>query len=462
MEIDYLKSLGIGSGLDTVELVNAIVEAERAPQLAALNRRAGEVEVKISGTAQLKSALQNLQTAFSSLNDASEFNFLGIENGSSGAVTPTLIDSAAKGSHTLRIDQLATRSTFVSAEQSSTTADLNNGSAATFSFNVGSGATQTVSLEAGDVSLTALRDGINDLDAGVTARIVEVSAGSYRLFLESDQTGSDSEITVSTDLFDIAQNQKQVGVDAELLYNGVAVTRSSNQIADLIQGVNLSLTATTASSFTLNFTQDTASAKDAVVSLVDAFNEFNGVMKELTATPSEDSAGGDFAGDAIVRDIQLKVRQLFTEEGSVAGSTISRMSDMGVAIDRNGVFQIDETKLSSALINHYAEMKSFFTADTNDQSEYSTAAKGLAGDVLDKINGYLAFDGLVARYELSNARTAASLVSEEKELDAKMATYEERYVKKFTAMNAAIAEMNSLKEYLDTQLKNLPFTSNKD
>ena len=462
MAIDYLQAFGVGSGLDTVALVNALVEAERAPKQANLNRRASDVEVKISGTAQLKAALQTLESAFSTLNDAQEFNFLSIDNSAPSAVTASLMGSADKGSHVLKVDQLAQRSIFVTSEFASETDDLNAGEPATFSFQLGGGETHSVSLDAGDVSLATLRDKINALNVGVTARTLEVSDGSFRLFLESDQTGVDSEITVVDDLFDIAANQTQQGLDAQITYNGVAISRSSNQVSDVIEGVNLSLTSTTESSFVIDVYQNTQASQNSVLSLVDAFNQFNQTMKTLTATASEDSAGGDFAGDSIVRDIQRKMRSFFIDSGSATGDNITRMSDMGVSIDRNGVFQVDQAKLSSALINHYGEVKSFFTANTDQQSIYDVSAKGLAGDVLTQINEYLKYDGLVSRYELSNARTAAALVSEEKELDTQMTAYEERYVKQFSAMNAAIAEMNSLKDYLDSQLNNMPFTAKKD
>jgi len=459
MAIDYLQAFGVGSGLDTKSLVSALVESERAPKQASLNRRASDVEVKISGTAQLKSALQNLESAFSTLNDAQEFNFLKIDNSAPTAATATFLGSASKGSHVVNITQLAQKSIFVSSEFASQVDDLNSGAAATFSFQVGSGDVQSISLDAGDVSLSSLSTKINELDAGISARVVQVSDGAYRLFLESDETGASNEITVIDDLLDIASNQTQQGLDANLTYNGVNISRSSNQVSDLIEGVNLSLTSTTTSPFVIDVYQDSQASQQGVVSLVDAFNQFNAIMKDLTAVASEGAEGGDFASDSIVRDIQRKMKNLFIDEGSVTGSSISRMSDLGVSIDRNGVFQIDQAKLSSALIDHYGEVKSFFTADTDQQSVYDVNAKGLAGDVLEQINEYLKYDGLVTKYELSNARTAASLVAEEKELDTQMTAIEERYTKQFSAMNAAIAEMNSLKDYLDSQLSSLPFTA---
>jgi len=182
-------------------------------------------------------------------------------------------------------------------------------------------------------------------------------------------------------------------------------------------------------------------------------------MSALTAVETEDSEGGLLSGDRIVRDIQNKARSILMDEGSGAGDNVKRMSDMGISIDRYGVFQIDDALLTDSLTDHYDEVKTFFTADTDDQTTYSPTAKGLSGDLLAQLDEYLKFDGTIARREVTNAKTAAGLLSEEKDLDVSMTLVEERYTKRFTAMNRAIAEMNSLKDYLENQLKNLPFTS---
>lgn len=460
MEIDYLKSMGIGGGFDTVELVNSLVNAERAPTQASIDRRASDVEVRISGTAQLKSALQALQTSFAVLDDAREFNFLDVRNPATSALTATVTGSSAvAGAHSLQITQIAQRSTFVSDAQASRDTDLNSGAAATFTFTVGDGDAQTVSLDAGDATLDNLAAGINALSAGVRARVVEVESGSYRLFVESENTGTDSEIAISADLFNISANEALAAQDATLTYNGVSVTRSSNQVTDLIPGVTLDLMATTDASFLLEITQDNTQAKEAITGLVDAYNTFEDVMKTLTAVATEDSEGGAFASDPLVRDIQTRMKNLFFSEGSTAGDNISRMNDLGIMFDRYGKLQVNELALSTALNDHYSEIKQFFTAGTDDQSIYGVASRGFAGDLLKQINDLLKYDGTLTRMDLTNTKTVAGLVAEEKKLDDKMELVKQRYTSKFTSMNAAIAEMNSLKEYLDGQLKNLPFTS---
>ena len=51
MAIDYINALGAGASFDTKKIVEALVEAERAPARALIQRRADEGEAKITGLA---------------------------------------------------------------------------------------------------------------------------------------------------------------------------------------------------------------------------------------------------------------------------------------------------------------------------------------------------------------------------------------------------------------------------
>jgi flagellar hook-associated protein 2 len=177
------------------------------------------------------------------------------------------------------------------------------------------------------------------------------------------------------------------------------------------------------------------------------------------ARASESSEPGAFAGDASIRSIVTQARDLFFNEGSSAGQNIKRMSDMGIAVDREGVFQVDDTKLAGALTNHFDELKNFFTAGTDDQTVWSPASQGFAGDLLKQLDDYLGFNGMIATREQANSRKTTDLSDDQAELDAKKLALEERYTVQFTTMNRIMSEMNSLKDYLDGQLSNLPFTA---
>jgi flagellar capping protein FliD len=56
----------------------------------------------------------------------------------------------------------------------------------------------------------------------------------------------------------------------------------------------------------------------------------------------------------------------------------------------------------------------------------------------------------------------ATVLKEQTSLDLKMEAAEARYTKQFSTMNKIMEEMNSMQDYLSSQLENLPFTAKND
>jgi len=460
--IDFLNEFGVGSKLDTVAMVEAMVKADIAPKQASLDRRATNLELKISGTAQLKSAMQTLFDLASTYDDAREFSALSISQSDDSSVSAKFTDgSALPGVHNLEIDQLAQNSLFVSNEFASYDQDLNNGNSGSFSFKLSSGQLQTITLNANEVSLENLANAINELDEGVNAKIIETSSGVYRLFIESDESGYENEIIISSDLFGIGTNQTKVGQDAIIQYNGIEITRSTNNVQDLIEGVQLDLESISTGLFSITIQQDTVQQKEKIKTLVAGFNAFFSKVNELKAVETNGNAQGELYGDSLVKEIHSAIKDVLLAESSVSGDDVKRLSDIGIAIDRFGVFQIDENLLSESLSNNYEDIQSLFTADTNGESLYGSNDSGLAGNVRKRLNDYLKYKGVMFEREISNGNVANDLIEETDNLQFLEDGLTDRYTKKFSAMNRIISEMNTLKEYLDGQLSNLPYTSKK-
>tara|TARA_B110000114_G_C14885563_1_gene314561 strand:+ start:198 stop:611 length:414 start_codon:yes stop_codon:yes gene_type:complete len=137
------------------------------------------------------------------------------------------------------------------------------------------------------------------------------------------------------------------------------------------------------------------------------------------------------------------------------------MSDMGIAIQQDGTFKINSATFGAAMTSYYDEITKLFSGDTNDQSSYSTASRGIAGDIVTKIDDYLSWDGLITLREASYKTSQTSIVTSQEVLDAKMVKVEDRYTKQFSNMSKIMDEMKSMQNYLEQQLSNLPY-NNKD
>ena len=463
---DYLNTIGAGSGLDTKAIVTAMVNAEKAAPQASIDRRSEDVTADISGVAKVKSALAALQTAFKGLDDKNDFNFATISNSGTAYVKASLDGTLAQsGSYNIEVNSLAKAEMRQSAEFTSTTSDLNAGAAFSFTVQVGSGTAQTVSLAAGGVTLDNAAKAINDLDMGVAAWVVQNAAGKYKL-LTQGPTGAANTVTVTdtNDLFGLNQNSAKVqtATDADVDINGVNVVRSSNNMNDLIPGVSIDLQSTSAQAFNLSVGRDMSAAQAAITKVVTAVNDFETVMKEVTAVKDANGDPGPLKSDAGIKAIRDKLRDFMITDSSTPGTSITSASNMGISVQRDGSFKVDSVKLASALVSNFDDVTKMFSANTNNQTTYGTANRGLAGDMVKQISDYLASSGIIKTREAAYSKTQSTLTSEQQALDTKMAGVEERYTKQFTTMNKIMDEMKNMQKYLESQLENLPFTSNND
>jgi len=257
-------------------------------------------------------------------------------------------------------------------------------------------------------------------------------------------------------------NKIQGAQNATLDVNGLAISSATNQIDAVVPGLKLDLMEVSASAVVLSVGRDTTVAMAAITNLVDAYNTFEGVIKGLTAPASTVADEGSLKTDATVKSIRSKMRSFLTTDSTTPGNTKVNLMDIGVSLQKDGSFSVNQTTLSSALTNYYADITKMFSANTDDQTTLGTASRGIAGDLVNQIAAYLAYDGVVKLRETSYAKTTSALATDQKALDTKMLSIEARYTKQFSTMSKIMDEMKSTQKYLESQLDNLPFTSNND
>jgi flagellar hook-associated protein 2 len=463
---DYVNALGAGSGLDTKSIVNAMVEAEKASKQSTIDRRTVDVDTKISGMAQVKSALANLQTAFAKLDDKDEFNFSALSNSDPTTVYSQLDGSTPlEGSFAVTVSQLAQGEIRQSNAQGSPTNDLNSATEYSFSIATGTGGSQVISLDAGAVSLDNAASAINDLGMGYTAWVVETSADNYQLLLQGPAGASNTiTITDTADLFGLntAGNTMQQAQNAEATMNGVSISRTSNVVTDLIPGMAIELSKVSTTPVTISVTQDITAAQSAITALVTAYNDFETVLKEQTSALNSSGEVGALKSDSAIRGIRDTMRRLMSDDSSSPGTTATSLSSIGIAVQRSGKFAVDSGALALAIQSNYSEIVQMFSANTNSESPYGEKSRGIAGDLVVQINDYLSSSGIITTREATYTATQSKLEDDQTVLDAKMEKVTARYTSQFSTMNRIMDEMKSMQTYLESQLDNLPYTSDNN
>lgn len=366
-----ISSLGIGSELLSNQLLTDIIDAERAAGDLRLNTQQDVIDAKISAYGDIQSKLYDVSKAVVDLADADNVGATLATSSDESILTATADSSAPSGSYAVEVQRLAKSHSLVSNSYSSadvgittTTGELiftlgtttyNAGNYDTFTANPDLG-TKTISIEAGD-SLQDIKTKINEGNFGVTASIVNDGTG-YVMQLVSTDTGEarSMEITTTGDTalqafaYNSTQNlagthmtETQQGEDALLSVNGLLVTRESNEVEELINGVTLNLkSADVGKTVTIDVSADVAGISEKINALVESYNGFREVYQQLTSFDETNSTGSLLLGDSTLRNINTQLRSIMTSTvNGVTGTNFRSLSEMGIYTD-----QFDDFKLA--------------------------------------------------------------------------------------------------------------------
>lgn len=381
-----ISSLGIGSDLLNNDLLDNIINAEKASAELRLDGQQQVIDAKISAYGDIQSKLYDFSAAVVKLSDSDNAGATTATSSDESILTATATTSAPAGVYDVEVQRTAKANSLVSQSYATTTGSLSMTGDLTFrlgttsysgavydSFAVNSEAsTKTISMTA-DMSLSDLRDEINKQDFGVQASIVNDGSG-YVLQLNSESTGENNSMEiVATDAggalatsgisaFAYNKNQAtpgsnmtqtQQGQDAIIVVNGLAVTRESNEVTELIDGVTLSLKSEdVGTNVSISVGADVGGISENVQEMIDAYNEFQVVYKQLTNFDSDSNTGSLLLGDSTLRGINSQIKNMMTSTvDGIVGTNFRSLSELGIYTDQNDDFKLafNSTKFISGL-----------------------------------------------------------------------------------------------------------------
>ena len=235
----------------------------------------------------------------------------------------------------------------------------------------------------------------------------------------------------------------QSASDAKLIVDGMSVSRGSNLIGDVVQGVTMELLAASSAAATVNISTDTASVQETIKDLVTAYNEtvsdFNILTGPVNQDDSDDILSGSLYGETSVRTIKNSLRDMLVSNSTTPSDNFTALRDIGFSVDRNGLLTVDDSKLNNALENNFDEVVKLFGGNASA----TDAAKGIAGDAIKKLDDMLSASGIVKR-QTNTAETDKSRY--ESDLEKLKVRYEallERYTRQFAVMDALVSNYNS-------------------
>jgi len=441
------NSLGFGSGIDTQQLVKDLAAASREPKVERVTTLAKQNNAKISALAQAKSDLDGFADSLGQM----------VSDGTLRS-TPTVSDESILGataragmtadsfSATVEVTQLARAQTVYSAIVADKAAAIGQG---TMTLTVG-GVAKTITIGATNNSLDGLANAINASGAGVTASIV-ADDGGYRMIVKGP-TGEANAFTLETAtpaLTSFAYGTGggmtlgQSAANANFTIDGVAFSRTSNIVDDVVPGMSLTLKkAAPGQPVDIGASRPLDLIKQTVGDFVSVYNQLKNSLKTASG-----QAGATTGLRELERELQALVGKVLTSHGS-----INKLTDIGISTTRDGLLSLDSAKLEKALATDAGAVEALFNP-RRDATHTETSDPGIAF-ALDAIRDKaIAADGVIDRVSKSLDARKESLADALEKIELREDAYEARLEKQFGGLDAKLAAFKATQTYLEQQIE---------
>lgn len=472
-----LSSLGVGSGLDAETIVTKLVAIEKQPA-DALTTKNTKLQTQVSTWGKIQSNFSALQDASSKLMDSSFWSTTTAKSSDDASVSVSTGSNAAAGSYAVNVTQLAAAQSVASSAFTASTSPVGEGTlrielgkyttdnsttppAVTFAAKAAATAVD-ISIGPGDNTLEKIRDRINTANAGVSATIVTDASGA-RLVMRG-QSGEENAFRVSVTETATApglsalaysaatgatsaMSRTQTAQNAQATINGLNVSSASNTLSNVLDGVTLKLNKTTTTPATVNVDLDTSSISKGVNDFVSAYNSVVSTIRVQTLYDDASKTAGPLQGNATARGLLSQMRSLISSNTS-ASSAFSRLSDIGIDINKDGTLSTKSTKFNDAM-GKLGELQKFFAGSSDTDSSLNgigTRVKNLTKQILDTTSGAIvnSTSGLNTTITRNNNKITS--------INDHAAKVETRLRAQYTALDTSMAKLSGLSSYVTAQL----------
>ncbi len=395
---------GLGSGTDFSALIDGLMKIEQR-RVTKLEDWRKSWDDKIVQFRDLNTKLLSLKTSLEGMNTLGKFLAKDAVSSNEASFTATAGAESSEGTYNIKVGSLAKNSIWTSNALGSATTDIVNDTNAdlkgSLAFTI-DGKTITTSISEGQ-NLNDLAAAINantdnrytDTD-GVSKQYVRASVvktqsspDQYVLQLSALDQGTKYAISgiTPTDLdLTFPGAATQVATNAQIEFNGLTITRSSNVIDDIVPGITLNLKQVDTVGATLTVNTDKEAIKENVRAFVDAVNEVRKKISEISKVDATTNQGSILTGNYGVDMIGQNLKNIIASKGigfDYDSNTYSALPQIGIMTNadegsiESGLLTLDESKLDEALAKDPEILASLFSAyyqGSSDSPNFSYAS----------------------------------------------------------------------------------------
>ena len=439
---------GLSSGLDTEAIVAQLMSLERQPRNR-LERKQAAVQARQDALRDISTKLKTLKSAAQALSSSGSWAPTQTVTSSDAArVGARGVGSINTGTYNVEVQQLATyasRTLTTTVRPNPSTIEYTMTSTGTkFTYNVPANAT--------------VDDIVRIINADTAAPI---AARNYngQLLLSAKASGAGANFSVTATNIITGESAAVTGVDAQFTVNGVAHTRSSNTVTDVVGGLEMTLNGLTTAGTPVKIevgtpTVDGKGLATKVKAFVDAYNALVDATRSRTtekrvtnAQTVTDAKKGVLFGDSGLNSMLHQLRIAVMDPISVGNSgTMDEFAEIGVSTGAPtgstsnpdsvaGKLQFDEAKFLKAYESDPSSVENLLRG-----TEFSP---GLSARLDTVIKPFTEVGGMFDGRLSASTSELTRLADQIKRMDARLGRKEIYLRHQFTTLETSLSKLNS-------------------
>lgn len=280
----------------------------------------------------------------------------------------------------------------------------------------------------------------------------------------------------------IPLNPVETASDAKIKYQGITITRPTNEIEDVVPNVKLNLHAQTEKPATITIEPDKKTAKEALITFVGKYNRLVAEINILTQTNPDIVTELEYFTEEEAKAAEERLGMFQTESSLVNGkrslqtimtnrypsvedaeitmlwqagisSSASTGGFAGITPSRlRGYLEIDEKKLDAALQSNMRDIKNLFGYDSDGDLIVDS---GIAFALDKNLQAFTQTGGIIAsKTSLLNTRIGSSeknIESLEKKLTQKEQDLKRKYGQMESVLNSLEKQSDSITNFNNNQ-----------
>lgn len=475
--------LGSYSGIDSAT-IDAMIEAESGKVVQYTNKQTS-ITAEKNAWKDINTRLDSLFTKLGTLGEDKTFQSKTTTSSDATKVSITAGTDSVASNYSIEVTKLATSTQVTSGEISSAKDQtIKDGLKLSGTFTiinhektvpVKDGAEPKIGYDINIIETDSLKDIVGKInekskESGIQAKIVD-----NRIVMTDSKMGKrdisfSGTGTIVKDLgFEaIPEENYKVGQSAELTIDGIKVTRDTNTITDVVEGLTIDLKGVTEASkpVTIGIKEDTDTTVKAFQAFVDQYNStltFVGDQLDVGDPSAESNKTGALVGDSSLMRLESELRSLMTQSVDTGNPNYRNLESIGISVDRYGKATLDSAKLKTALADDPTAVKKmlFQTTTTEkpgvDESGAPMTVKtekevGMAQKMRSLVDTYISGKtGIIATKSATYDKLSEDISKSITKFNERLEKKRENYVAMFTRLDTVMMQAESQLAYLESQ-----------